>query len=209
MKIPILADGIPVRCAHTELTDPRLLTPHPQNPKKHGPEKLELYAKVIRPAWRKAIVVSNRSGLIIAGHGAQLAAINVLGVSLVPIDRQDFASEQEEKAAMLADNWLAESTADYDQDQLVELMNELRTGGFDMELAGVMAQLETSSAEDLLREVAIPPAPRMSWVLIGIPTVNFGAIAPLVEKIARVPETVVETAVNSAEMPNVEEDGQS
>jgi hypothetical protein len=213
MKKPILADGIPVLCAHSELADPNTLRPHPQNPKKHSAAKQRLYAKVIRPpnqlgAWRKAIVVSNLSGLIIAGHGAQLAAVNVLGVALVPIDRQDFASEAEEKAAMLADNWLAESTVDYDQDLLVELMSELKGAGMDMELAGVMAELEASSTEDLLREVAIPPAPRMSWVLVGIPTVQFGKISPLIEKIARIPETVVETAVNNTE-PDVEEDRQS
>lgn len=214
MKIssPTLADGIPVLCAHTELADPRSLLAHPQNPKKHPPAKQKLYAKVIRPpgkpgAWRKAIVVSNLSGFIIAGHGAQLASVNELKVSLVPIDRQDFASEEEEKAAMLADNWLAESTADYDQDLLTELMNELKGAGMDLELAGVMAQLEASTDDDL-REVTLPAAPVMSWVLIGIPTVQFGAIAPLVEKISRIPETVVETAVNATQ-PDVEENGQS
>jgi hypothetical protein len=202
-KHPVLADGIPVLCAHTELADPRSLLAHPQNPKRHSPAKQKLYAKVIRPpgqpgAWRKAIVVSNLSGFIIAGHGAQLAAVNELKVSLVPVDRQDFASVEEEKAAMLADNWLAESTVDYDQDLLVELMNELKGAGMDLELAGVMAQLDSADAEEL-RELTIPPAPRMSWVLIGIPTVDFGKINALVEKVARIDGTVVETAVNNTE----------
>jgi hypothetical protein len=211
-KSMITADGIPVLCAHTALIDPRLLTPHPQNPKRHSPAKQKLYAKVIRPpgqpgAWRKAIVVSNLSGFIIAGHGAQLAAVNELNVSLVPVDLQNFASVEEEKAAMLADNWLAESTVDYDQDLLVELMDELKGAGLDLELAGVMAQLESADANEL-RELTIPPAPRMSWVLVGIPTVRFGNINGLVEKIARVPGTVLETAVNNTE-PNVEENRQS
>lgn len=179
-----------------------MLLAHPQNPKRHSAAKQKLYAKVIRPpgkkgAWRKAIVVSNLSGFIIAGHGAQLAAVNELKVSLVPVDRQDFASVEEEKAAMLADNWLAESTADYDQDLLVELMDELKTAGMDLELAGVMAQID--AADNELRELVIPPAPRMSWVLIGIPTVRFGEINSLVEKIARIPGTVLETAVNNTE----------
>lgn len=211
-KHQTLADGIPVLCAHTSLEDPRTLLAHPQNPKRHSPAKQKLYAKVIRPpgqkgAWRKAIVVSNLSGFIIAGHGAVLSAINELGVALVPVDRQDFASAEEEKAAMLADNWLAESTADYDQDLLVELMGELKSAGMDLELAGVMEQIAEAQDKEL-RELAIPPAPRMSWVLIGIPTVHFGKINGLVEKIARIPETVVETAVNNADA-NVEENGQS
>ena len=210
---PVEADGIPVLCAHSELADPRSLAAHPQNPKKHSEAKQRLYGKIIRPpgkkgAWRKAIVVSNLSGCIIAGHGAQLAAINVLNVSLVPIDRQDFESEEAEKAAMLADNWLAESTADYDQDLLSELMDELKDANFDLELAGVMAEIDNASPDDELKELSVPPAPRMSWVLVGIPTVRFGQINSLVEKIARVPGVVLETAVNNTEL-DVEENGQS
>ena len=56
------------------------MKPTPLNPTRHGPRKLALYAKIIREGvWRRAIVVSTRSGLIVSGHGAWLGkAVNNL-----------------------------------------------------------------------------------------------------------------------------------
>src|SRR5260370_9414625 len=104
-KVTIGKSAIPIFCAHTELVDPVKLVPHTQNPKRHSQRKLELYGKVVAGGWRRAIVVSNLSGFVISGHGARLAAIDVLKIDKVPVDRQDFASAEAEKAAMLADNW--------------------------------------------------------------------------------------------------------
>lgn len=186
---------IPIRCAHNQVVDPMTLQPHPQNPKRHGPRKLELYGKIIREAgWRRAVVVSNQSGFIISGHGATLAAIQ-LGC-LVPVDRQDFPSLEAEKAAMLADNWLAESLADYDQDLLAQLADDLRTAGMDTELAGFLRAFDDDAP--LLRKVEVPPAPRMAWVLIGIPTTRFGQINKHVEAIARVDGVRIETTANDS-----------
>jgi hypothetical protein len=51
---------IPVHCAHSGFMETSKLVPNPLNPKKHGPRKLALYAKIIRESgWRGAIVVSN------------------------------------------------------------------------------------------------------------------------------------------------------
>lgn len=47
--------------------------------------------------WRRAIVVSKRSGLIVFGQGAWLAAVQELKVDVVPVDRQDFATEEAEE----------------------------------------------------------------------------------------------------------------
>ena len=70
------AKSVPVYCAHTALEEPEKLNPNPQNPKRHSQRKIALYAKIIREGgWRRAIVCSKRSGLIVSGHGAQLAAI--------------------------------------------------------------------------------------------------------------------------------------
>src|SRR3990167_7954221 len=65
-----------LHCAHARLVPTSKLKPNPQNPNKHSAEQLKLYAKIIRhQGWRRAIVVSKRSGLIVTGHGAWLAAI--------------------------------------------------------------------------------------------------------------------------------------
>ena len=37
--------------------------------------------------------------------------------------------------------------------------------------------------------------PEMTWALIGMPTVRWGEIAELIEQVAKIPETVVETTV--------------
>ena len=189
---------IPVHCAHTLVMDPAELKPNPLNPKQHGARKLALYAKIIREGgWRRAIVVSNRSGLIVSGHGAWLAALHELKASAVPVDRQDFASAEAENAAMLADNWLAESLAEYDPDLTAEVVADLRAAGFDLELAGIIAAIDDASDE--LKKMNVPPVPRMAWVLIGIPTVKFGRINALVEKISRVEGVRIETAASSSD----------
>jgi len=191
--------SIPVFCSRSGFADPGELIPHPQNPKRHSERKLKLYAKIIAKGWRRPIVVSNLSGFVISGHGARLAAID-LGLKQVPVDRQDFESVEAEKAAMLADNWLAESLAEYDQNLLAEIVSDLRSSGFDLELSGVLADLATSD----LKVVSVPPVPRMSWVLIGLPTTKFGQINSLVEKVATIDGARVETCANNAEFEEEE-----
>jgi hypothetical protein len=44
----------------------------------------------------------------------------------------------------------------------------------------------------------VKPPPQTTWVLIGIPTVRFGEINELVERIAAVEGTIVETTANDA-----------
>jgi len=197
IKPKVTKSPIPVHCAHTDLANPRDMKPNPLNPKRHGARKLALYAKIIREGgWRRAIVVSRRSGLIVSGHGAWLAAFHELKADAVPVDLQDFASAEVENAAMLADNWLAESLAEYDQDLTAEVVADLRAAGFDLELAGIIASIDDSAADEL-KKMDIPPMPRMAWVLIGIPTVKFGRINALVEKIGRVEGVRIETAASS------------
>src|ERR1700726_3104999 len=157
-RLKVFEPDPPIRCAHTALVDPGSLLPNPQNPKRHSQRKLALYAKVIREGgWRRAIVVSDRSGLIVSGHGAWLAAVHELGSWLVPVDRQSFASEEAEKASMLADNWLAESMAEYDQNLVADIVGDLREAGFDLELAGILSDPES----DELKVLSVPPVPRM------------------------------------------------
>src|SRR6478609_8453786 len=98
---------IPVHCAHDEIVAIGQLKPNPRNPNKHPPEQIALLAKIIRAqGWRNPIVVSNRSGLMTKGH-ARLEAARKLGVKTLPIDRQDYASEKEKWADMIADNRIA------------------------------------------------------------------------------------------------------
>jgi ParB-like chromosome segregation protein Spo0J len=67
-----------------------------------------MLTRIIRhQGWRNPIVVSARSGFVIAGHG-RLAAARLLGVDQVPVDVQEFATEADEWAHLVADNRIAE-----------------------------------------------------------------------------------------------------
>jgi len=94
-------------CAYDELVDIEKLVPNPKNNNKHPKEQIERLAKIIDfQGQRKAIVVSNRSGFIVKGHGC-LEALKLLGWKQVAVDYQDYDSEAQEYADMTADNEIA------------------------------------------------------------------------------------------------------
>ncbi|WP_442404587.1 DNA modification methylase [Lucifera butyrica] len=92
-------------------------------------------AKIIKnQGWRAPITVSNRSGFVVRGHGRLLAA-QLLNVSMVPIDRQDYATEAEEWADLIGDNRIAE-LSQLDENLLASLLSEINIGDFDVGLTG-------------------------------------------------------------------------
>lgn len=134
-----------VYCAHSEIVPLRNLKPHPQNPNKHPKEQVELLAKIIDThGWRQPITVSNRSGYVVRGHG-RLEAAALLGCVNAPVDYQDYANEQEELADMVADNRIAE-LSERDNDILRDVLKDLDTGLFDMDLTGY----ELKDLQDIL-----------------------------------------------------------
>ena len=134
---PPLASGIPVHCAHLRIADVTSLTPNPRNPNKHGDTQVALLAKIIRhQGWRAPITTSRRSGFVVTGHG-RLEAAKLLQVAEVPVDEQDFATEADEWAHLIADNKIAE-LADSDYQGLSAMLHELKTvDGFDLDLLGM------------------------------------------------------------------------
>lgn len=149
------AAGIPVYCAFDEIVDIGALVGNPRNPNRHDDEQIRLLAKIIQhQGWRAPITVSNRSGFIVRGHGRLMAA-KVLKVSEVPIDRQDYATEAEEWADLIADNRLAE-LATPDMPDLKDLLQELDTGALDMELTGYTEQ----AMADLMSQFHVDEEPQ-------------------------------------------------
>ena len=128
-------NDVAVHCSHDALVALDQLRPNPSNPNKHPDAQIALLAKIIKAqGWRNPIVVSNRSGLITKGH-ARLSAAQLLGLSTAPVDRQDYESEQQEIADMIADNRIAE-LSEPDASMLRELVEQLDDGSFDMDLTG-------------------------------------------------------------------------
>ena len=143
--------AILVHCSHAQLVDVTELVANPRNPNKHSDKQVALLAKIIRhQGWRSPITVSNRSGFVVTGHGRLQAAI-LLGEQLVPVDRQDFASEADEWAHLVADNRIAE-LADADKSMIADLLKELDSGGLDMDLTG----FDMDALDELLAEVNPP-----------------------------------------------------
>ena len=131
------ASSIPVHCSHDALVDITELVPNPRNPNKHPDKQVALLAKIIRhQGWRAPIVVSKRSGFVVAGHG-RLEAAKLLQVQVVPVNFQEFATEADEWAHVIADNRIAE-LAETDGAMLKDLLIELdsATQDFDMDLSG-------------------------------------------------------------------------
>jgi len=84
---------------------------NPRNPNKHPQEQIKLLATIIRSqGWRAPITVSRQSGYVVRGHG-RLAAAILLGTEVVPVDYQNYATEAEEWADLIADNRIAELSA--------------------------------------------------------------------------------------------------
>jgi DNA modification methylase len=137
-------NGIPVYCSYDRPVDLVDLVEHPSNPNKHGDKQIALLSKIIRnQGWRNPVIVSKRSGFIVAGHG-RLAAAKLLNVEAVPVDYQDFANEAEEHAHLIADNRIAE-LAEIDSNELAGLLRDLE-GKIDLDLTG----FDKVSLDDIL-----------------------------------------------------------
>ena len=124
-----------IHCAHDSMVKIEELCENPRNPNSHPERQIELLGKIIREqGWRAPITVSNRSGYIVRGHG-RLQAAQWLGLKTVPVDRQDYESDEAELADLIADNRIAE-LAIIDDEMLVDLIGELGLEEIDMELTG-------------------------------------------------------------------------
>src|SRR5262245_57004747 len=132
MKAEHFASEIPIYCKFDKILQAESLKPNPRNPRKHPERQLDRYEAVIAGnGWRRAIVVSERSGYIVKGHGAYETARR-RGWDC-PVEFQAYKSQAEETRDLLADNRLAE-LAQSDDARLRELLAEL--DGAEINLSG-------------------------------------------------------------------------
>lgn len=173
------ADGIPVYCAHDAIVSVKSVKPNPKNPNTHPEEQLKRLGAIIKNAgWRNPITVSTRSGLIVRGHGRLIAA-QMEGWREVPIDYQNYASDAEELADLVADNRIAE-LADPDMQKLAALFEEIVVTDIPVDMTGysvseyseIVDALGTANgAENSDEEIPLPKEPftesRDLWLLGG------------------------------------------
>jgi len=126
--------GVPVYCSHDAVVEISELRPNPDNPNSHPDEQIELLSEmIINNGWRDRITVSNRSGMIVKGHGRYMAAIRA-GLRNAPVDYQDYKTEAEEIADLIGDNKISEFSI-VDEDAAKRMLESLDSN-FDLRLAG-------------------------------------------------------------------------
>jgi len=109
------------------------LKPHPKNPRIHPDSAIEKLERSIKEfGWTNPILVS-KDGYILAGH-ARLKAAKKAGLEEVPVIYLPLEGAKAE-AYLIADNRLQDET-DWDYEKLEDLLQELDTGEFDLELTG-------------------------------------------------------------------------
>ena len=72
--------------------------------------------------------------MIVKGHG-RMEAAQLAGMSEAPVEYQDYDSEAEEWADLIADNRLAELST-LNTGELLEMVNEIDTGVVPLEMTG-------------------------------------------------------------------------
>lgn len=153
-----VADGVPVFCSHKQIVNVEEIVRNPRNPNKHPPLQIKLLGKIIRKhGWRHSLIVSNQSGLLAAGEGRLDAAV-AEGLKVVPVDYQDFESEAQEWAFVVADNQIPE-LAEIDKEKLAELLQSIKKSGADMETTG----FDSAALAKLLASAKPPPPPTVIY----------------------------------------------
>ena len=147
-----------VKCTFTEMVDIDLLVPNPRNANKHPDEQIKLLAKIMKhQGWRRPIVVSKRSGFVVAGHGRLMAA-KLNGWAQAPVDRQDYATEADEYADMIADNKIAELA---ETDMAMVNLDAASFPDLDLDLLGIpdFSLIDSEVLEPGCDEDEVPEAP--------------------------------------------------
>ena len=134
-----------INCSFSAMVAIAELKPHPLNPNKHPKKQIAAFEKILEfQGIRRPAIVSRRSGFIVSGHGLVLAA-KQLGLLELPVDYQEFESQDAELAHLNADNELAR-LSETDEGALEKMISEM-SEDFDKELAGILKEEDKGEAE--------------------------------------------------------------
>ena len=162
---------VEIKSKEISIVDIDSLILNPKNNNKHSKEQIERLAKLIKHnGFRNPLVVSNRSGFVISGHG-RIEAAKLAGLKEVPVMYQDFDNEASEYAYLTSDNAVA-SWAELDMQMInAELLN---FPDLDIDLLGIKdfelvipEVLEPLTDEDTVPEVVNPITRRGDIWLLG------------------------------------------
>lgn len=139
------------------MVDVEAIVPNPKNANRHSIEQIERLTKLIKyQGFRNPLIVSNRTGFLVVGHGRLEAAKNI-GMKEVPVIYQDFENEAQEYSYLISDNEIAR-WAELDMQSLYDELKEIEID--DVDLLGIedfkLPEIETldpQTDEDEVPEV--------------------------------------------------------
>lgn len=148
---------IKIHCAYDKLVPISEIKLNPENRNKHPESQILHMMKVIKyNGVRRNITVSNRSGVVTVGNG-RFKCMQRLGMTHVPVDYQDYESDEAEYADGVADNALA-MQAELDKSGINADLPDLGPD-FDMDWLGIedfvlepLDKLEPGCDEDQVPE---------------------------------------------------------
>ena len=136
MTKPGAAVGI-TRDRPVELIDVAALVPYERNARTHSEDQVKQIVASIREwGWTNPMLVDEK-GVILAGHGRRLAALEI-GLKKVPCIVARGWTAAQRRAYVLADNRLAEQ-AGWDKGMLRFELDALMGAGFNLDLTGFSA----------------------------------------------------------------------
>ena len=146
------------------------LIPYARNSRTHSDEQVSQIAASIKEWGFTNPILTDETGMIIAGHGRVLAA-QKLGIDELPVMVASDWTDAQKKAYVIADNKLA-LNAGWDNDLLKVELGELKDLDFDLDLVGfdideladIMAE---EPSEGLTDEDAVPDAPETPVTVLG------------------------------------------
>jgi DNA modification methylase len=150
-----------IQAKEIQLVDIDSLVLNPKNNNKHPKEQIDRLAKLIQyQGFRNPVVVSKRTGFVLAGHG-RIEAAKIAGLKEVPAMFQDFDNEAQEYAYLTSDNAIA-LWAELDLSAVNTEMLDLGPD-FDIDLLGIkdfviepIEKFEPQSDEDAVPDVVHP-----------------------------------------------------
>lgn len=190
--------GSGAQSAAIEMIATAELIPYVRNARTHSESQVAQIAGSIQEFGFCNPVLIDATNGIIAGHGRVMAA-QLLKLESVPCLRLSHLTDAQKRAYVLADNRIALSSG-WNQELLDEELKRLANDEFDTALLGFDEDELLKSLgmveEPELQPLTIMAPPKMTWVLIGIPTTQFGDINEAVELISSLESTIVEMTAN-------------
>jgi DNA modification methylase len=161
-----------IQAKEIQLVDIDSLVLNPKNNNKHPKEQIERLAKLIQyQGFRNPVVVSKRTGFVLAGHG-RIEAAKIAGLKEIPTMFQEFDNEAQEYAYLTSDNAIA-SWAELDLSAVNTDMLDLGPD-FDIDMLGIkdfviepIEKFEPQSDEDDVPEVVHPITRKGDIWLLG------------------------------------------